>query len=123
MTVPRGLQLQGGPGFEAGDGDAGGGSGDGHHPGEQAQAVVVEDRVVDGVAAGGRDGAEVVDHLPRLQPGGDDGDQEGVDRVFGDGEAVAGVEELAVDQEPGVHHERDIRVDQGVVHAVDVHVE
>src|SRR5580704_4154564 len=117
------LQLQGGPGFEAGDRDASGGGGDGQHPGEQAQAVVVEDRVVDGVAAGGGDGAEVVDHLPRLQPGGADRDQQGADRILGDGERVAGVEQFALDQETGVHDQRDVPVDERVVDAVDVHGE
>jgi len=33
------------------------------------------------------------------------------------------VEQVAVDQEAGVHHQRDVPVDERVVHAVDVHVE
>ena len=78
---------------------------------------------MDGVAAGGGDGAEVVDHVAGLEPGGADRDQQRVDRVLGDGERVAGVEQLAVDQEAGVHHQRDVGVDERVVHAVDVHVE
>jgi hypothetical protein len=33
------------------------------------------------------------------------------------------MEQVAVDQEAGVHHQRDVRVDERVVYAVDVHVE
>ena len=93
----RPSEVDAGTGLEPGHLGAAGGGGDGQHPGHQAQAVVVEDRVVDGVAAGGGDGAEVVDHLPRLQPRGADRDQQGADRVFGDGEGVAGVKQVSVD--------------------------
>ena len=93
----RPSEVDAGAGFEPGHLGAAGGGGDGQHPGHQAQAVVVEDRVVDGVAAGRGDGAEVVDHVPRLQPRGADRDQQGTDRIFGDGERVAGVEQVTVD--------------------------
>src|SRR5215471_11223139 len=116
-------EVNAGAGVEPGDLGTAGGGGDGQHAGHQAEAVVVEDRVVDGVAAGRGDGAEVVDHVPRLQPRRADRDQQGTDRIFRDGERVAGVEQLAVDQEAGVDHQRDVRVDERVVHAVDVHVE
>jgi EmrB/QacA subfamily drug resistance transporter len=123
VEAAAGLQVQGGAGFQAGDLGAGRGGGHVHQAGDQAEAVLVEDRVVDAVAAGRGDGAEVIDHLRCLQPRGADGEQERVHRVLGDGEGVAGVEQLGVDQETGVHHERDVRVDERVVHAVDVHVE
>src|SRR5215472_3507046 len=116
-------EVDAGAGVEPGDLGTAGGGGDGQHAGHQAEAVVVEDRVVDGVAAGRGDGAEVVDHVPRLQPRRADRDQQGTDRVFPDGERVAGVEQLAVDQEAGVDHQWDVRVDERLVLAVDVHVE
>src|SRR5580704_8389644 len=118
---PTRSQVQAGAGFEPGDGDAAGGGGHRQHPGHEVQAGVVQDRVVDGVAAGGRDLAEVVDHLPRLQPGGADRYQEGPDGFLGDRVRVTGVEQLALDQEPGVHDQRDIPVDERVIDAVDVH--
>jgi len=62
----RPSEVNAGAGVEPGHRDTAGGGGDGQHPGHQAEPVVVEDRVVDRVAAGGRDGAEVVDHLPGL---------------------------------------------------------
>src|SRR2546421_994384 len=65
-------EVNAGAGFEPGDLGAAGGGGDGQHAGHQAEAVVVEDRVVDGVAAGRGDGAEVVDHVACLQPRGAD---------------------------------------------------
>lgn len=86
------LQVQAGAGFQAGYCGAAGGGGHVHQAGDQAEAVLVEYRVVDGVAAGRGDGAEVVDHLARLQPRGADGKEKRVHRVFGDGEGVAGVE-------------------------------
>ena len=93
----RPSEVDAGAGFEPGHLGAAGGGGDGQHPGHQAQAVVVEDRVVDGVAAARGDGAEVVDHVSRLQPRGADRDQQGTDRIFGDGERVAGVEQVTGD--------------------------
>jgi hypothetical protein len=78
---------------------------------------------VDGVAAGGGYGAEVVDHLAGLQPRGADREQEGRYRVFGDRERVTGVEQVVVDHEAGVLYHRDVLVDQGVLLAVDVHGE
>jgi hypothetical protein len=124
LVSPAGeLQLDAGAGFESGDGDAGRGGGHGHHPGHQAKAGVVEDRVVDRVAAGGRDRAEVVDHLPRLQPRGADRQQQGRRGILGHRVGVAGVEYLAVDEEAGVGHQRDVGVDERVLTAVDVHVE
>jgi len=118
-----GLQVRAGPGFPPGHGSAARGGGDGQHPGEQAQAVVVEDRVVDGETAGGPDGAEVVDHLPRLEPRGADRHQERADRIFGDRERVARVEQVAVDQEAGVGDQRDVLVDARVVLSVDMNGE
>jgi EmrB/QacA subfamily drug resistance transporter len=79
-------QVQAGAGFQAGDRGAARRGGDAHQAGDQAEAVLVEDRVVDGVAAGRGDGAEVVDHLGGLQPWGADREQERVHPVFGDGE-------------------------------------
>jgi histidyl-tRNA synthetase len=118
-----GLQVHASPWLPPGQGRAARGGGDGQHPGEQAQAVVVEDRVVNGVAARGPDGAEVVDHLPRLEPRGADRDQERADRILWDRERVARVEQVAVDQEAGVDYPRDVLVNQSVVLPVDVHGE
>src|SRR5260370_6706957 len=110
----RPSELEGGAGGEAGDGDAAGGGGDGHHPGHQAHARVVEDRVVDGVATGRRDRAEVVDHVPGVQPRGADREQQGAAGTFGDGERVTGMEQFAVDQEAGADDQWESPGGQGV---------
>jgi hypothetical protein len=45
------------------------------------------------------------------------------DGIFGDRERITRMEELALNQESGVHDQRDVRVDERVIHAVDVYGE
>ncbi len=88
--------------------------------GDQAEAAVVQQPVVQREGPGGADGAGVVDHLGLLGPGRVHRQQQRGDLLLGQGQRVAGVEDLAVDQEPDVEHLRDVRVDHRVPLAVDL---